>query len=177
MFTPGIETYKGPECDAHNDAVKEYIQSVGPEEVALSTTLLPKGDQPERNGPVTEGPVPALMADGIDVVALRETPRLREDPIACLEAGRSVGDCTEPLRRDLLPAERTDAARLEELADLGEGEVFGLDLLPAVCPAEECPPLIGNVHVMFDQDRTTATCMDSAGGEAERQLTEAGSPW
>ncbi|WP_263312236.1 hypothetical protein [Brachybacterium atlanticum] len=50
--------------------------------------------------------------------------------------------------------------------------MLGLDLLPAVCPAEECPPLIGNVHVMFDQDRTTATC-----GEADRQLAEAGSPW
>lgn len=74
-------------------------------------------------------------------------------------------------------AERTDAARLEKLADPGEGEVLGLDLLPAVCPAEECPPLIGNAHVMFDQDRTTATCMESAGEEAERQLTEAGSPW
>ncbi|MEV0867916.1 hypothetical protein AB0I24_08245 [Brachybacterium paraconglomeratum] len=55
--------------------------------------------------------------------------------------------------------------------------MLGLDLLPAVCPAEECPPLIGNAHVMFDQDRTTATCMESAGEEAERQLTEAGSPW
>ena len=74
-------------------------------------------------------------------------------------------------------AERTDAARLEERAGLGEGEVLGLDLLPAVCPAEECPPLIGNVHVMFDQDHTTATCRESAGGEADRQLTEAGFPW
>lgn len=55
--------------------------------------------------------------------------------------------------------------------------MFGLDLLPAVCPAEERPPLIGNVHVMFDQDHTTATYMESAGGEAHRQLTEAGSPW
>lgn len=55
--------------------------------------------------------------------------------------------------------------------------MFGLDLLPAVCPAEECPPLIGNVHVMFDQDRTTATYRESAGGEADRQLTEAGFPW
>lgn len=74
-------------------------------------------------------------------------------------------------------AERTDAARLEERAGLGEGEVLGLDLLPAVCPAEECPPLIGNVHVMFDQDHATATCRESAGGEADRQLAEAGSPW
>ncbi|MFD4007487.1 hypothetical protein [Brachybacterium sp. GU-2] len=55
--------------------------------------------------------------------------------------------------------------------------LIGLDLLPAVCPAKGCPPLIGNVHVMFDQDHATATCRESAGGEADRQLTEAGSPW
>ena len=177
VFTPGIATYKGPECDAHNDAAMEYIGRVAPEAVVVSTTLLPKGAQPERVSPVTEETVPALLADGVDVVALRETPRLRADPIACLEDGGSAADCTEGLDREIMPRERTDAATLEELAGSGEGRVYPLDLLPVVCPEEECPPLIGNVHVMFDQDHTTATYMSSAGWAADRELTEAGFPW
>jgi hypothetical protein len=177
VFTPGIATYKGPECDAHNEAVMDYIGRVAPRAVAVSTTLLPKGGEPERVSPVTEETVPALLADGVDVVALRETPRLRADPITCLEDGGSVEDCAEALDRGIMPRTRTDAATLEELAGRGAGRVYPLDLLPVVCPEEECPPLIGNVHVMFDEDHTTATYMESAGWAADRELTGAGFPW
>lgn len=177
VFTPGIATYKGPECDAHNEAVIDYIGRVAPQAVAVSTTLLPKGGEPERISPVTEEMVPALLADGVDVIALRETPRLLADPITCLEDGGSTEDCTEALDRGIMPRTRTDAATLEELAGRGEGRVYPLDLLPVVCPEEECPPRIGNVHVMFDEDHTTATYMESAGWAADRELSEAGFPW
>ena len=177
VFTPGIETYRGPECDAHNDAALEYIGAVAPETLVLSTTLLPKDSLPERVHPATAETIPALLEAGIDLIALRETPRLQKDPVECLESGASSEDCTEPLQREIMPEERTDSRKLEDLAERGEGRVYPLDLVPIVCPEEECAPLIGNVHVMFDVDHTTSTYMESAGTATERQLTDAGFEW
>lgn len=187
VFTPGIDSYLGAECDAHNDAALDYIDQVGPEAVAVSTTMV-LHEGPERVDRVTEETVPALLADGTDVIALRDAPRIAENPVACLEAGGTVEDCTQPLDRDTMPQQRPDAAVLEKLAarseegddsgDGGEsGEVFPVDLLPITCPQDECPPIIGNIHVMFDEDHLTATYMESAGPETEQQLEEAGFRW
>ncbi|MGP5306788.1 acyltransferase family protein [Brachybacterium alimentarium] len=175
-FTPGSASYLGPECDAHNEAASEYIDQLQPEAVAVSTTLLPH-EGPERVDLVTEGEVPRLLEDGTDVIALRDTPRLPESPVPCLEAGGSVEDCTQMLDPEIMPDRRTDAAVLETLAARREGEVFPVDLVPVICPEHACTPIIGNVHVMFDEDHLTATYMESSGDEVARQLEEAGFRW
>ena len=174
-FTPGSASYLGPECDTHNEAASEYIDQLQPEAVAVSTTLLPH-EGPERVDLVTEGEVPRLLEDGTDVIALRDTPRLPESPVPCLEAG-DVEDCTQMLDPEIMPDRRTDAAVLETLAARGEGEVFPVDLVPVICPEHACTPIIGNVHVMFDEDHLTATYMESSGDEVARQLEEAGFRW
>lgn len=183
VFTPGIGSYLGEECDAHNDAALDYIEQVDPEAVAVSTTMV-LHEGPERVDRVTEETLPALLADGTDVIALRDAPRVAENPVACLEAGGTVEDCTQPLDRGTMPQQRPDAAMLEELAARSEeggggegGEVFPVDLLPITCPQDACPPIIGNIHVMFDEDHLTATYMESAGPESARQLEETGFRW
>ncbi|WP_232820157.1 acyltransferase family protein [Brachybacterium sp. YJGR34] len=176
VFTPGIASYKGPECDAHNDVSLSYLRDLDPEAVALSTTLLPH-EGAERVSRVTEGTVPQLLAEDIDVIALRDAPRVAEDPVACLEAGGTVEECTQALDREAMPAVRADAAVLEELSGRGGGTLHPLDLQPLICPQDACPPIIGNVHVMFDEDHLTATYMESAGQETERLLREDGFAW
>lgn len=173
-FTPGIPSYSGAECDAHNEAALEYLRALQPDAVALSTTMLPH-EGGERIDPVTEETVPTLLDEGFGIIAMRDSPRLDEDPVTCLEEGRSAVDCAQELPLDLLPETRADSALLDELAT--RGDVHPLDLLPVTCPNRSCAPIIGNVHVMFDVDHTTATYMASAGEETDRQLTEAGFAW
>ncbi|WP_193106930.1 acyltransferase family protein [Brachybacterium sp. FME24] len=176
MFTPGIASYLGPECDAQNDAALEYLRTLQPEAVAVSTTMV-LHEGPERVSPVTEQTVPQLLDEGFEVIALRDAPRVAQDPVACLEAGGTPEDCTQPLDPAVMPQERPDAAVLAELSDRGPGGLYPVDLLPVICPGYSCPPLIGNIHVMFDEDHATATYMRSTGEETDRQLTEAGFGW
>ncbi|QNN82191.1 hypothetical protein H3H54_13825 [Brachybacterium sp. Z12] len=155
----------------------DYLLELQPEAVALATSQLPS-EGPERIGRVTEQTMPEIMDKGIDVIALRDTPRIVEDPVACLEAGDGSGEaCTQELSRELMPEPRTDAEVLAELAGRGGAEIFPVDLLPVICPEDSCPPLIGNIHVMFDEDHLTATYAESTGPEVERQLAEAGFDW
>lgn len=147
-----------------------------PEAVALATSQLPE-EGPERIGRVTETTMPELMDEGIDIVALRDTPRVLEDPVGCLEAGGTVESCTQELSRDVMPEVRTDAEVLKMHSGRGGAEVYPVDLLSVTCPEYSCPPIIGNVHVMFDVDHLTATYAESAGGEVQHQLDSAGFPW
>lgn len=176
VFTPGIPSYKGPECDAHNLAVKEHLLELQPEAVALATSQLP-GEGPERIGRVTETTMPELMDEGIDIIALRDTARVLEDPVGCLETGGTVESCTQEISREVMPEVRTDAEVLQMHSGRGGAEVYPVDLLSVTCPEYSCPPIIGNVHVMFDVDHLTATYAESAGSEVQHQLDGAGFPW
>ncbi|MFC7456940.1 acyltransferase family protein [Brachybacterium sp. GCM10030267] len=174
IFTPGIESYKGPDCDAYNLAAMDYIRELQPEAVAVATTTVPH-EGPEVVTPVVEDTVPQLLDEGFDVIALRDGARLEEDPVACLEAGGSEEECTQQLDPAEMPPERPDAALLEELST--RGDLYPVDVQPLMCPEGSCPPLIGNMHVMFDEDHATATYMASLGGSVDAQLQEAGFTW
>lgn len=173
-FTPEQDSYTGEECDRFNDAALEYLLRSQPDAVVLSTTLLPH-EGAERPSPALEQTVPQLLEAGLPVVALRETPRLQEDPVTCVEENTDVEDCTQALDQEAMPQRRADADRLEELSSLGS--LHPVDLLDGVCPAQECPAIIGNVYVMFDVDHPTRTYMLSLGQMTDRLLGASGFRW
>ena len=171
QFMPGVMTYSGQECFDHNLAVAEHLRKLAPEAVAMHTTVY-RGVGPEEPSEVLDETVGELLDQDIPVIALRTPPRAAENPLDCLDDGGTVEECTTPLDPEHMPAERADAARLEELSQ--DGPLHAVDLLPVLCPEHECSPLIGNISVFMDEDHITATYMESTGGEVSRQLEESG---
>ena len=89
-----------------------------------------------------------LQRDGIDVVAIRDTPRFKIDPAQCVAEGRD--DCS-PARENALKvpdpilraAERTGA--------------HVVDMSDVLCGPVLCEALVGNVYPWRDDNHLTAT--------------------
>jgi hypothetical protein len=92
-----------------------------------------------------------LNRAGIPVIALRETPLM----------GRDVAECVSKHRQELnrCTTTRAKALRTNILQPAADGLPASatIDLtVSAVCPAVECPPVIGNVLVYRDDHHLTA---------------------
>ncbi|RRR97673.1 acyltransferase family protein [Glycomyces terrestris] len=87
---------------------------------------------------------------GVEVLALRDLPRLAEPLPECLEQ-RTVEECATPVSLTRAPEDPTG-----EYADLPANVTFG-DLVDYVCPEGTCPAVIGNVLTFRDHSHLTAT--------------------
>ncbi|MCT1556656.1 acyltransferase [Helcobacillus massiliensis] len=154
-------------CSEYTELAEQYVAAVKPDAVVMITTDVPiRGD--ERPFPGAARLAEKMAADGVEVIALRDSPRLSTEPNACSEE-RSA-DCTSPLGQGL------DRARPD--ADLvGADHIHPVDLTPVVCPDGECAPARGNVTVFTDHYHLTSTYAASAAPEVERQLKESGFRW
>jgi peptidoglycan/LPS O-acetylase OafA/YrhL len=93
-----------------------------------------------------------LLAHGIGVVAIRETPEFstrRPDCVA--EFGRSAARCAVPVGKAILP----DPPTVYAARDTG-GKVTVIDMNKYLCNAKVCPPIVGNVLVYLDGRHLTA---------------------
>jgi hypothetical protein len=89
------------------------------------------------------------------VVVLRDTPRMRESSIACVqqavEDGRRAGTaCAVPRRVALRRDPQVIAARR-----LATGRVHVVDLTRQMCTRRSCFPVIGGALVTRDRDHVT----------------------
>jgi peptidoglycan/LPS O-acetylase OafA/YrhL len=93
-----------------------------------------------------------LNADGIPVVALRETPIMNTDVADCVSQHRDHLDkCSTP------QPEALRTAHTIRLAAEGLPKTGVVDLTTSVvCPAAKCPAVIGNVLVYRDEHHLTA---------------------
>ncbi|MGV2620959.1 UNVERIFIED_CONTAM: acyltransferase family protein [Halobacillus marinus] len=80
-----------------------------------------------------------------EVFAIRDNPRMEEDPLICLEQNDSVDDCSVPRREAL-----ADVVPWENTEDL-PGNVTYADLSDYFCEEDSCKPVIGNVYVYRDE--------------------------
>lgn len=159
-----------PDCDAYSRAAAAYIDRVHPDAVATETTFVnDKGEESTTRG--MKRTIPALQKQGIRLIALRDTARLRTDPPGCLNAhDQDEAACTEPLAAPLRK-ERPDAALLT-----GTG-VHAVDANPMICPDGSCPPVIGNVLVWIDRNHISRTYAESMQDGVDRILTDSGWRW
>ncbi|SDL02324.1 Peptidoglycan/LPS O-acetylase OafA/YrhL, contains acyltransferase and SGNH-hydrolase domains [Glycomyces sambucus] len=87
---------------------------------------------------------------GVQVLALRDLPRLEEPLPECVER-ESVAACTTPVGLS-----RSDADPAGEYPDVPANVAFG-DLVEYVCPDGTCPAVTGNVLTFRDHSHLTAT--------------------
>lgn len=161
-----------PECNERNQEVLDYILQIRPRAVYTTSTWI---DETGRET-VLRGLPPALeqlSAAGIDVIGLRDQPRLPFHPLECLEFS-SEEECTGTTD-GMFAATDVNAALTEHA--VGPGRFLPVDLTPWICPDGSCPPEIGNVYVFLDGNHLSQVYARTLAPVLATQLEEAGWRW
>lgn len=152
------------ECEEWKAEALAELEELNPDAVLVSSTRA----TPTRET-VPEGYPEMwwhLNALGIEVIGLRDLPRLPYRGAECLESTEEV-ECTSPAALSL--QEVDPAARLEELPP----NVTLMDLTEHVCPGGDCDAVVGNVLVYWDHSHITATYAATLAPAVESALSEA----
>ncbi|MFC4562549.1 acyltransferase family protein [Nocardiopsis mangrovi] len=151
-FGSGVQYLGGTaytDCGVWNDNAMAELAELRPDAV-FTTSTTTGADAPEE---VPEGSVGRWreLADmGIDVVAIRDTPRLSFDAPECVDRHGAAG-CVE--RSSYSMAAESPVRSLEG----APGNVDFIDMTGYLCPGGRCPVVVGNVLVMSDDNHLTAT--------------------
>ncbi|MGW5441046.1 acyltransferase family protein [Nocardia asteroides] len=166
---PSYAEWPFPECHEWSREVLDRLAAEPPDWVlTLSTRYRKDGLGDEVPGEYLEV-WSALQDRGLNVLALRDTPRLRRDGVLyratdCL-AHRGTADSCGLDRADVL-ADHDPAT--EPAA--GYPNVYLLDLSDAVCRPQRCRVVEGNVLIYRDEHHLTASYARSLAPELGRQI-------
>jgi peptidoglycan/LPS O-acetylase OafA/YrhL len=169
-----------PECVEWDQNVRRYILDNPPTDGVFMTTTRPTTDTGEGPDVVPQGYVDVVRsfsAAGIHTWSVRDTPWIRDadgneiDPRLCVADG---------FYRQSDPGKDCGTARAQTLAPQNPalaafGPASGLratniDLTDALCTAQRCPGVVGNVLVYRDDDHLTTVYSGMLAGELERQM-------
>jgi peptidoglycan/LPS O-acetylase OafA/YrhL len=156
------------DCLAWNAAAADEITAMQPDAVVTLATRDARVGQTEQTPAGFVEAWRRLDAHGIPVLALRDNPRF----------DHSVPDCVQT-RPDDIPGCGVDRAEIyaptppwTDLPDIPPNVSF-VDIADAVCDAERCPPVIGNVLVYMDDNHLTATYSTSMSDLLAGRILEA----
>jgi hypothetical protein len=148
-----------PDCLAWNAAAMDEILAMHPDTVITLASRDARAGLTEQTPPGFVEQWRRLDAAGIAVVAMRDTPRF----------AHSVPDCvqTRPDDLDSCGVDRADVYTpvppWAQLSDVPSNVRF-IDTADAVCDAERCPAVIGNVLVYLDDNHLSATYSTTMAG-------------
>ncbi|WP_026930342.1 acyltransferase family protein [Glycomyces tenuis] len=162
LYDPGGEVY--PECMEWNRWVMDQLELLRPDlAVTLSTRALEDGEQ-TYTGFVNRWH--QLDHWGIDVLALRDLPRIGHYPEDCIGL-HGVDACADEAAPS--QAETDPALALANVPD----NVHLADLTEYVCPEGTCPAAIGNILTYRDKSHITATYSATLAPFVEQTVLEA----
>ncbi|MGI5118885.1 acyltransferase family protein [Marinactinospora thermotolerans] len=172
LFTPAPQRYKGEDytsCTRWNDNVMAELAELRPDVVFTTATTSSIDPASGYDGEsVVDGYLERwaeLGELGIDVVAVRDTPRLDFAAPECV-AERGADTCVGTAEPSLAPV-----SPLQDLEGVS-GNVSFVDLTDHLCVEGRCPAVIGNVLVYWDNAHFTATfartLAPALGAEIER---------
>ncbi|MGB6022493.1 MAG: acyltransferase family protein [Ornithinimicrobium sp.] len=137
-------------CREWNEAVSDWIMDLKPDLVVVTATTIDQTRPPE-SVPTMYPKIWKQYTDaGIEVLAIRDTPRPSRDVPDCLARFGPLTDQCDTLRS----ASFDEAYDLEDLERL-VSEVSFVDLSDRLCDATTCPAVIGNVIVYSDDSHLT----------------------
>ncbi|MBB5961308.1 acyltransferase family protein [Planomonospora venezuelensis] len=162
-----VQLYRGkpqPTCDQWQEGVLAELRTIGPD---LLITTATESSEWERGENMPGGYLERwrqLGAMGIDVLAIRDTPRMGFDPPECVET-KGAAACVAP--RSLSLAERMPTAG--PIPD----NVTVADFNATFCPDDRCPSVIGDTLVYSDNGHITATFVRSLAPALEKEVLRA----
>ncbi|MGW5875082.1 acyltransferase family protein [Nocardiopsis terrae] len=172
LFTDAPQLYKGEpytECAEWNRAVMAELETLRPDAVfTTGTTTSLDTSAGFGTETVVDGYVDRwreLDSLGVEVVAVRDTPRLPFDAPDCLSAA-TPQECTASPSESMAEESPLDGVELPP-------NVTVLALTDHFCEPGTCSPVVGNVLVYWDRSHVTTTYMRTLAPELERRLLTA----
>lgn len=167
----------GEDCVDWNHQIDDYIDHVKPDMVILLSTFV-DSDRGEIITPGFEDIVADFTTRGIDVLALRDEPRLKSDPITCINDLRIENQAISNNginEKCAVSKSETGFREISELTGIannvpGPGRVFLADPSIWICPDDQCPVIIGNLYVYIDSNHITAMYANTMTEPMRRQL-------
>lgn len=170
---PGVPA----ECTAHTRQVSQYLARHRPAAVMMSLTRI-GADRTEETMPGTDALIRPLLAAGTNVIGYRDMPRLRANPVTCLERADDPETCAEDVSAQYTdPAPYPASARTAATAAPGRGRVLRVDVTQRICPHRRCTPVIGGVHVWMDPAHISAVYAGTLAPSVADQLSAQGFSW
>ncbi|MFD5829237.1 acyltransferase family protein [Lentzea sp. NPDC060358] len=164
-FSTRSEKFPGnQECERFNEEAATEIIALRPDFVFTLATRNVQVGLTEETPPGFVDRWRQLDAEGIPVVAVRDSPRYSFSVPECVRVhGVSAPRCGAP-RADLL-------APVPPYAGLDvPGGVSFLDFSDQLCPDGYCPPVIGDLQVNFDDNHVSASLMRALSPVVEQAL-------
>ncbi|GIH75293.1 acyltransferase [Planobispora longispora] len=162
-----VQLYKGkpqPMCDQWQEGVLAELPKLDPDlliTTATESSEWERGENMPRGYPERWRQLDAM---GIDVLAIRDTPRMGFDPPECVET-KGAAACVAPRSRSL-------AERMPTAGPI-PANVTVADFNATFCPDDRCPAVIGNTLVYSDNGHITATFMRSLAPALEKEVLRA----
>jgi peptidoglycan/LPS O-acetylase OafA/YrhL len=151
------------ECEAWKAKAMAELEELRPDAVLTSSTRSTLNGETVHDGYL--GVWWWLDAMDVDVIGLRDLPRLPYQGAECVEAGQTE-ECASPVSAS---QEEVDPATLVDLPP----NVTLMDLTDHVCPGGSCDAVVGNILVFWDHSHVTATYARTLGPVMEEALAEA----
>ncbi|WP_448851027.1 acyltransferase family protein [Corynebacterium sp. 335C] len=163
-------------CPEWTEAVVKHIEEGKPDAVVFSATRPEgvEGFEGDRDGDYVPDPYVEFWDEldrmGVPFVALRDNPWPTDEegvpfePTECVADGGSEAECS--FDRNIALDRENPADRLLEDYD----GALSVDLTDAICPGDECPPVIGNVYVYRDSNHLTQAYVLTMQTELSRRL-------
>lgn len=183
--SPVSDTSNGPSCLEWSKAVDEYIEKINPDLVIAASTYVPNpGDQSEEIVPGFDKIVEKYTSRGIQILGIRDEPRLKQTPFECMdpivENGLKDLDekaayeiaakvCTQPMG-EIYSSQ--DPAKALTNFEREPGKLYLFDPTPWICPDGECPLIVGNLFVYMDSYHMTSAYTRSMYPLVEDKLDE-----
>lgn len=154
--TEGVEGFsEDPTCAEWSESAIDTIVDLRPDAVFTTATRPAPGEDPAHE--IVPGAYIAawerLASEGIDVVAIRDTPWFAASPVACIETfGAYAAEC-QVSRMDVLDA-------IDPLGEVNQNTseaIRFIDLNDVLCPEDVCSFVQGNRIVYRDEHHLTAT--------------------
>lgn len=138
-------------CAEWNEQVVAELARLQPDAVFTTSTRVGGGRESTPEGYVQHWRT--LAGLGVDVIGIRDNPRMPRDAPECVERyGSDAATCgTDPREYGL-----DGPAEVERRTDLPDN-VLLVDLTEYFCRPDRCPPVIGNVLVYYDSSHITVT--------------------
>ena len=175
---------RSAECNGFSEAATQYAVDHRPDAVVTLGTLtaFTEGEDTETRGdeerivPAYEEGIRPFLEAGIDVVALRDTPRYPFNVPECVDRkGADSTECsapTEEIVAPVSPLEELERRMAPETARPGSGKLGFMDMTDQLCVDGTCRPVIGNVLAYMDGSHLTRTYVETTAPVFERRLKD-----
>lgn len=147
---------QGAACRDFNEAALSYISRLSPDAVfAVATEAHPDTAQ-DTVVPGFPAASKVLLAQGIEVIGIRDNPRFSFNMTSCLN--ESKGDVTRCSRDRNVTL--NDKPPFGEIMKVAPGTLL-LDATDLICSDSACEPVVGNTYVYIDDNHLTETYVES----------------